>query len=185
MKSYIRLFIVLVLALLTWWLQDFIQPTPTFIKQKDVHFPYYFMENFTTTSMNELGQIAYILKARRTEHFADDDSTDIYEPFIQIKDANGDWRITAQKAQVLTDKNIIHLYQNVHVIRSATTRRGPLSIQTEYLKINTATKIADTDEPAHLKTQNFELDTQGMVFDNSQGILKLKSNIKGTYETAR
>lgn len=185
MKSYIRLLIFLVLALLSWWFQNFLQETPDITQQKEAHFPDYFMENFTTTSMDKQGQAVYILSAKRAEHFADDDSSVIYEPHILFKDINGDWSISAQKAHISTEKNIIHLYQNVTIIRSATSSRAPLNINTEYLNINTDSKIAETDELAHLKTQNFELDTRGMVFDNRQGILKLKSNVKGTYETPR
>ena len=185
MKTFISLAIVLALVLLSWWFQDFLQDTPIITQKKDEHFPDYFMQNFTITSMDENGQPAYILQARRMEHFADDDSTDIFEPLIQFKEANGDWSISAQKAQILKNKNIIHLYQKVKVRRSASNNHGPLSIDTDYLKINTENKIAETDDLAHLKTQDFELDTQGMVFDNKQGILKLKSNIKGTYEPAK
>jgi len=185
MKAHIGLIIVLALALLSWWFQDFLQDTPIITAKKDEHFPDYFMENFTTTNMNKQGQPVYILQAKKMEHFADDDSTDIYQPQIQFKDANGDWSISAQKAQILRDKNIIHLYEKVKVIRLASKTRGPLSIETDYLSINTENKIAQTDKLAHLKTKDFKLDSLGMTFDNRLGILKLKSNVKGNYEPAR
>jgi lipopolysaccharide export system protein LptC len=184
MKTYISLAIVLALALLSWWFQDFIQDSSVTPAKKVAHFADYFMQNFTITNMNEQGQPTYILQAKRLEHFADDDSIDIIEPVVHFKDSNGDWSIRAQKAQILADKNIIYFYQKVNVYRSASTTRGPLSIDTEYLKINTTSNIAETDALAHIKTQNFSLDTQGMVFDNKRGILKLKSNIKGVYEPA-
>jgi len=104
---------------------------------------------------------------------------------IQFKDENGGWSISANKAQILKDKNIIHLFKNVKVNRLRSKTRGPLSIETTYLAIDTENKTAETDELAHLKTQDLELDTLGMVFDNKQGILKLKSNIKGKYESAK
>ena len=185
MKTYISLAIVVALALLSWWFQDFLQDTPIIAEKKDTHFPDFFMQNFTTTTMNEQGQPTYILQARKLEHFADDDSTDIYQPLIQFKETDGDWSITAQKAQISTNKKIIHLYQKVKVFRSSSPTRSALSIETDYLKINTETQVAETEERAHLKTQNFELDTQGMVFDNKKGILKLKSNIKGMHEPAQ
>ena len=181
MKTYISLAIVLSLALLSWWFQDFIQQTPIIEQKKDAHFPDYFMQNFTTTSMNEKGQAVYILQASRMEHFADDDSIDIYKPLIQFKDTKGNWSISANKAQILKNKNIIHLHENVKVLRSASTTRDALSIETEYLQVDTDTQIAKTEAATHLKTQNFELDTQGVVFDNKKGILKLTSNIKGIH----
>lgn len=185
MKTHIGLIIVLALALLSWWFQDFLQDTPIINTQKNTHFPDYFMENFTITNMNKQGQPAYILQARKMQHFADDDSTEIDQPLIQFKDENGHWSISAQRAKILQDKNTIHLYENVKVLRTASKTRGPLSIETHYLTVNTESKIAQTDKLAHLKTQNFELDSRGMVFDNKLGILQLKSNIKGKYEPAK
>jgi len=184
-KAHIGLIIVLALALLSWWFQDFLQDTPIITAKKDEHFPDYFMENFTITNMNKQGQPAYILQAEKMEHFADDDSTNIYQPRLQFKDENGGWSITAQKAQILRDKNIIHLYEKVNVLRLASKTRGPLSIETEYLSINTESKIAQTDKLAHLKTENLQLDTHGLIFDNRPGILKLKSNVKGNYDPGR
>ena len=185
MNNYIRLAIVLALALFSWWFQEFLQEAPIIADKKDEHFPDYFMDNFSVTNMNQQGEPVYTLQASRLEHFADDDSTDIFNPIIQFKDVQGGWSISAKKAQILKDQNIIHLYQNVIVKRAASSPQGLLIINTDYLKINTKTKIAETDKLAHIQTQNLELNTQGIVFDNEQGILKLKSNIKGSYELAR
>ena len=185
MRTTTSLIIVLILALLSWWLQDFWQETPIIKARKDEHFPDYFMENFTITNMNKQGQADYILTAKRLEHFADDNSTEITQPHILFKDIDGDWSISAQLAHIQTDNNIIHLYNNVNIIRAPSNRQQALSITTEYLKVYTDNKIAETDKLAHIKTQQLELDTTGMVFDNNKGILKLLSEVKGTYETVQ
>ncbi len=185
MKTYIRLAIVLALALVSWWFQDFLQDTPIIKPAADEHFPDYFMENFAITSMNKKGQPTYILKAQRLQHFADDDSAEIFLPIIDFKEVNGKLIITANKATILKDKNIIHLYENVNIQRTLLKSGKPLNISTHYLKVDTKNKIAETDQQAHIKSQNFELDTLGMVFKASQGILELKSKVKGIYETAQ
>lgn len=185
MKTYFRLALVLLLALASWWFQDFLQETPIVKPKKDEHFPDYFMENFTITNMDETGKPAYILTAKHMQHFADDDSTEITQPVIEFKEADGDWSISAQRANFTGNSNIIHLYDDVKIRRSPTTKLKPLFIDTTYLKIDTKSKIAETDKLAHLRTQDFELDTLGMVFDNNQGILKLKSNVKGIYEPVK
>ena len=185
MRTTTSLIIVLVLALLSWWLQDLWKETPIVRPVKDEHFPDYFMENFTITDMNKQGEPTYILSAKRLDHFADDNSTEIIQPSILFKDTNGDWSISAQRAHILSDNRIIHLYDNVKITRASTKAKNALSISTEYLKVNTENKIAETDKLAHIKTPQLELDTTGMVFDNNRGILKLLSDVKGSYETTQ
>jgi len=139
------------------------------------------MENFSVTQLNDKGQIAYVLEARRMQQFADDDSSEIESPLINFKDDKGEWSIAAQRALILNDKKTIHLYDQVEVRRGSSDARGPLAIDTDYLRINTDLKIAETDKPAHVKTNELELDTLGILFDNRQGILKLKSRVRGRY----
>lgn len=184
MKTFISLMIVVALALFSLWLQDLFKETPIVRLKKDEHFPDYFLENFTITRMNEDGQPAYILEADRLEHFADDDTADLLRPVIEFRGNADDWTISARRATIMPNRTVIHLYDNVKVRRQNPNNRRPLSIDTDYLKINTESKIAETDRPAHLKMDNMELDTIGMVFDNSQGILKLNSDVKGSYAPA-
>ena len=181
MKTFISLIIILALALLSIWLQDIFKETPIVKIKKDKHFPDYFMENFSITSMDENGQPSYVLTAQRMEHFADDDSAELVKPLIEFQDTNGNWSIAADRAHLLGDKSVIHLYDNVKVTRMNSASSGSLAIETSYLKIHTENKIAETDRQAHIKTRDLELDTLGMVFDNSQGILQLMSKVKGSY----
>ncbi|MDH5472224.1 MAG: LPS export ABC transporter periplasmic protein LptC, partial [Gammaproteobacteria bacterium] len=112
-------------------------------------------------------------------------TTEIIQPHILFKETKGDWSISAQRAHILTNNNIVHLYNNVNITRQPTDQQDALSITTEYLKVNTDNKTAETDKLAHIATRQLELDTTGMVFDNNKGILKLLSEVKGTYETER
>jgi lipopolysaccharide export system protein LptC len=185
MKNYFRLAFVLALALVSWWFQDFMLKSPILKQPKDAHFPDYFMENFTVTSMDSNGKSAYVLKAQRLQHFSDDDSVEISLPIIEFKDTNGDWSISANRAQILKDKNIIHLYENVLIERLQSETSTPLNISTSYLTINTLNRIVETDQQAHIKTHDAELDTLGMVFNGKQGILNLQSKVKGFYEPSQ
>ena len=181
MRTFISLIIVVTLALLSLWFQELFKETPIIKAKKDSHFPDYFMENFSLTSLNQQGEPAYIVNGQRLEHFADDNSAELQQPVIEFRSDQGHWSISANRATIYADETVIHLYENVQLRRMAGDNRNPLSIDTEYLKIHTEDKIAETDQLAHLKTGDLELDTQGMVFDNRQGILKLLSEVKGRY----
>ena len=184
MRTTTSLIIVLTLALASWWLKDFWQETPIVKTIKNEHFPDYFMENFTITNMNRQGNPDYILSASRLEHFADDDSTEIIKPHIVFKEDKGDWSISAQRARILKKTNIIHLYDDVQIVRVESAEQLPLTIKTDYLKVQPGHKIAETDRLAYIKTRQLELKTTGMIFDTNKGILKLLSNVKGSYDSS-
>lgn len=185
MRKVVSLVIISLVALVSWWLQDIWKEAPIVQIQKDKHFPDYFMENFTLTNMNEQGSPAYVLKAQKLLHYADDDSSELTQPSIQFFNTKGNWTISAERAQLLSDKQLIHLHNKVRLLREGSAQQSALSIDTDYLRIHTDQEIAETDRPARIQSQGLELHSIGMVFDNRQGILKLTSKVKGTYEPVR
>lgn len=181
MKTFASLSVVIVFALITLWLQDAFKETPLAIKAKQKHFPDYFMNEFSTTQMNEQGQPAYIFRAVKLEHFSDDNSSEVTLPHIEVHDPRGNWTVDAERAIVVGETDIIHLYDQVKIRREKSAQQGELTIDTSYLKINTQKKIAETDRSAHINTEQLQLDTQGMVFDSTRDILKLSANVKAIY----
>ncbi|MDQ1363658.1 MAG: lipopolysaccharide export system protein LptC [Pseudomonadota bacterium] len=185
MKAFASLSIVIVLALFTLWLQDAFRETPLVPGARQKHFPDYFMEDFSLTQMNEQGLPAYVLRASRLQHYSDNNSSEITAPFIEIHDRQGDWSVTARRAVVYGETDIIHFYDDVKIRREKTPQREELAIDTSYLKIDAPKKIAETDQPTHIRSGRLELDTRGMLFDNSRDILKLTSSVKGHYAPSK
>lgn len=185
MKRTISLIIISALALLSWWFQDIWKEAPIIQQQKDEHFPDYFMENFTLTSMDINGKPDYILRAVKMLHFADDNSSELEQPRIQFLNEKGDWTITAEHALILEDSNLIQLKHNVQLSRNASPQQTPLLIDTDFLSINTETQIAETESLAQVTSKGLSMTSKGLVYDSQNGILKLVSEVKGVYETAR
>lgn len=184
MRTYYTLAIFIIIAVISYWFRQDITQLPETDKKSDAHFPDYFMENFSVTSMNEQGQPEYILKARKMLHFADDDRAELEQPFIGITRNDSNITLNAKRAIYIEEENTVHLHDNVVIHRAASATQGELSIYTDYLKINSESHIAETDLPARVKTTEAELNTIGLIFDNMQGTLKLKSQVKGIYEAA-
>lgn len=181
MRTFISLLLVISLALFSLWFQDLFKAPDITRQQADQHFPDYFMENFSVTNMNKQGQPAYILTAARLDHFADDDSAELKQPVFEFRGDKDHWRISAQRASIRDNRDVIHFYDNVQLTRVGNEQQGPMRIDTEYLKIDTQRKTAETDQPALLKTRDLELNTVGMVLDNNEGILKLNAQVRGQY----
>jgi len=182
---YTILAILIVAAVFALWLQEDVKKKPVPGTQTDLRFPDYFMENFSISSMNRQGSPEYILSAKKMLHYSDEDYSELELPIVKFTNTGSHFIITASSARLEQSKNIIHLHNNVVIQRAATENQNELSIYTDYLKINTRTSVAETDRPARVKTNNAELNAKGLIFDNLKGTLKLKSQVKGIYESIR
>jgi lipopolysaccharide export system protein LptC len=184
MRAYITLAIFISVAIASYWLRQDITDTADNDKQTDTRFPDYFMENFTITSMNNNGQPEIILNAKKMLHYADDNSAELEQPVLKINQTDNNITFQSSRATYLKQDNIIHLYDNVIIHRAATKNQLELSIYTDYLKMNTVTRIAETSLATRVKTPEAELTSIGMKLNGLQGTLKLQSKVKGIYEAA-
>lgn len=182
---YTVLAILIFAAIFALWLQEDVKKKPDVDSKAESRFPDYFMENFSITSMNESGSPAYVLKAQKMLHYSDEDYSELVLPVISFTDNKKHFTIQSASAKFKQSENTIHLHDNVIIQRVASKNQNELFIYTDYLKIDTQTRIAETDQAARIITGKAELKTVGLVFDNMQGLLKLKSQVKGTYETTR
>ena len=182
MRTTITLAIFIIIAVGSFWFLQNLTEEPVSDISADSHFPDYFMENFSITSLNSQGEPEYILKAAKMLHYSDDDKAELDQPFINIKQTDNDITLSASKAVFLQQENIIYLHDKVIIHRAASKTQSELSIFTDYLKIDTNTHIAETHLAARVKTPAAELNTIGLKLDNMQGIVKLQSQVKGTYD---
>lgn len=182
MRAYTTLAIFILFAIGSYWLlQDTNKPTLE-DKKSAARFPDYFMENFSITHLNLQGQPETILHAKKMLHYADDDSAELEQPTVKVNRIDVTVTLRADRAMFYKQQNILHLYDNVVVHRQASQTQSELFIYTEYLNINTATHIAETDKAAKVKTPEAELNSMGLIFDSLKGTLKLPSKVRGTYE---
>lgn len=83
LESVFYIAILGLVGLLSIWLQTEVRnDDPTTVDYLNRHDPDYYIENFTTTGMNEFGQRAYILQAERMAHFPDDGSALLDNPHL-------------------------------------------------------------------------------------------------------
>jgi lipopolysaccharide export system protein LptC len=181
MKTFISLSVVIVFALITLWLQDAFKETPLVQKVKQKHFPDYFMDEFSVTQLDEAGLPTYVMHAAKLQHYSDNNSSEITTPLIEMHDPRGNWTVAAERAVVFGETDIIHLYDQVKIRREKSPQQAGLTIDTNYLKIDARNKIAETDQPAQIRTDTMQIDSRGMVFDSSRDILKLTANVRGMY----
>ena len=67
--------VLVILAALTFWLNQFVQLSAGRADGNKRHDPDLIVENFTAQALGETGEIQYTVKAAKLAHFPDDDST--------------------------------------------------------------------------------------------------------------
>jgi len=184
MRTYFTFAIFILFAIGSYWLlQDTNRETLEDRKSAE-RFPDYFMENFSITNLDLKGQPETVLKAKKMLHYADDDSAELQQPEVKVNRKDNTITLQADRATFFKQKNLLHLYDNVIIHRSASKTQSELFIYTEYLKIDITTHIAETDKAAKVKTPEAQLNSMGLKFDSLKGTLKLPSKVKGIYEAA-
>lgn len=180
-NNYLLLSILIIVAIFALWLQEDIKQHPAKDKLAEQRFPDYFMDNFITTSLNQKGQVAYTLEAQKMLHYEDDDSAELQQPKLVFHEKNSRFTLSASNAVYYEQQELLHLKGNVNILR-ASDNQTELSIKTDYLKINTASQLAETDQFAEVQSNQLKLSSQGLIYDNQKGSLILLSEVKGIYE---
>ncbi len=182
MRTYITLAIFIMIAIGSFWFLQDLTKEPATDKESDSNFPDYFLENFSITNMDLQGQPEYILKAKKMLHYSNDGKAELEQPFINITQPENNITLQASRAIFIQQKNILYLHDKVIIHRGASKTQSELFIYTDYLKIDTQSHIAETHLAAQVKTPEAELNTIGLILDNTKGVVKLKSQVRGVYE---
>ncbi len=197
MRTYITLVIVIAIGIISLWLQEDSQQTPDVTEESEAQLADSFMHDFIITQMNPQGQAEHVLKARTMLHYKKENLAELEQPVMLFRQQDKLFSVQADRAIYHQEQNRVQLYDNVIIKRDAGLIAGlalteqsdnlqnELAIFTDYLTINTETQRAETDQAVRLKTADAELHSIGLLIDNKQGIVKLKSQVKGRYEQTR
>lgn len=184
MRTYITLVLVIIIGILSLWFQEDGKQQRKDITLPSERLPDYFMENFSVTNFDDSGQVSYILYAAKMFHFTDDDSAELEQPVIKFKQNNESITLQATRAIYQKNESLVHLHDNVIIHRESTLQKNELFIYTDYLKIDTMSKVAENEHPTRVKTSRAELNAMGLLLDSSQARIVLKSQVKGVYKNA-
>ncbi|MDR0769810.1 MAG: LPS export ABC transporter periplasmic protein LptC [Burkholderiales bacterium] len=192
--SWLPLLFLAALAALTYWLNAQIQ-TPGGGRDATLrHTPDLFIKNFHATQFSADGAPQQQLSAVRAEHFPDDESVVLEQPHIVLQTpGQPHFTLTASTAQLSGNRQDLHLRGNVVAVRdapSADARQDglpnePLTLHTEYLHVRPNDNTVRTDRKVSLESPSGRIESVGMDFDRNTRIIKLHSNVQGTFQPQR
>jgi lipopolysaccharide export system protein LptC len=178
------IFLALMMAIITFWLNQTVQEQGPKIDGSNRHDPDYMMYNFVTTQTDPTGTLKYVLSASEMFHYPDDDTTELKQPhFTQYTKDKPYTKIEGLRGYVSSDGQKIEVLDKVKVIRQATPEKGEMQLLTERLIIEPNKDLATTDRPVTItQAPKTVITGTGMIFDKKNKTMKLLKNVHVHYE---
>ena len=171
------------LAALTFWLDRMVQFAPGPSGAASRHDPDYMVDRLKAARTNEAGAVIYTLAADRMIHYPDDDTTVLTAPrFVSFRSKQAPVTITAREGLVSSNGDNVYFKDDVKVTRAAYADRSEMVLRTTFLHIIPDDNIAKTDRPVTMTDAATVVNAVGLELNNETRVLKLFSNVRGTYD---
>jgi lipopolysaccharide export system protein LptC len=181
----VPLLLVGTLAALTFWLDRVAQPTARGLGGSR-HDPDYIVDNLSAMRMGKTGAASYTLAAAKMMHYPDDDTTVLTNPkFVSYRAAKASVTITASQAVVSTNGEHVYFQDDVRVTRAADRESSELVARTAFLHVIPDLKLAKTDRTVTITDAATTVTAVGLELNSETRVIKLFSNVRGTYDPGR
>ena len=151
-----RLFILALLigaAASSAWLLNWLSPDPGRALQTDARAPDYYMEDFTTLTMNQDGKPKNKLSADFLAHYPHNDSTELVQPRMEIfREDKLPLYINAETGRLTGDDDTILLQGAVEMREYDDAGSPVLEVNTSQVKVLLDEEYAETDKFATIVT---------------------------------
>lgn len=145
------------------WLLKYLTEEPADIATEIYHDPDYYMEDFTTVTMEEDGAPKNKLYAVYMAHYPDDDTTELLQPKMEIFRADRPpLLITAEKGWVTANNEVILLRGDVRLWEDNEFGERTLQVDTTEVRILMNDEYAETDQPTRIKSNRSTITGRGM-----------------------
>jgi len=178
-KSIIVPLLLTLVAGLSWWILS-LQKTPPSHQNSPIG-PDYYLEEFSSVSMDAKGFPKEKLEAMRLTHFPIDDHTELLLPRITVtRSKDTQYVVLANKGTLLSGTNTLRLQGKVEIQRYTRSKRSA-QMFTEELWIQSNANLAYTDMPVKLVDALGVVNAIGFVADLENNRLELLHQVRGTY----
>lgn len=190
MKAKVRtsiffpLILLSLLALLTYWISNAVQPTPPKLDGSSRHDPDYIVSNFITTQADVYGDLRYKLAAAEMKHFPDDDTTNLQRPHYTQFALNKPYtKVEALSGIVSSNGETIQLTDNVKITRQAFAGKGEMTIETDTLNIQPDKDLVTTQSPVVIRqAPKTIIHATGMIYEKKIRTVTLLHQVRAHYE---
>jgi lipopolysaccharide export system protein LptC len=171
------------MALVSAWLLNRLDPSVFGTKEVSAHTPDYYVEGFTTTTMDDSGLPRRRLRAEYMAHFPDTDTHEFSKPYLVIYRERGEpWHVTSERGWLSAKGDVMLLLGKVHIWRNTPDGRRRMDIQTEDLRVLPDSDYGETDTAVVITTPHSQARGVGMRAFMETSRLELLSQVQTVYE---
>ena len=180
---WLPLGLVGLLALLGFWLNQITHRPELHDNGGFAHEPDAIVKRFNAMAFDVQGRPMHRLSAEKLVHYMDDDTTELESPrFSTLDDKGVRSMAVADRGQISTNGQHVHLLGDVRLTRYGQGGRTPVTLDTDYLWITPDTGRMRTDKAVTLKQEHAVITAGAMLADNQRKELTLSGGVHGTYE---
>jgi lipopolysaccharide export system protein LptC len=186
LTAWVPLFLVGMLAALTFWLDRVVQPAGRDLGKALRHDPDYIVDKLSAVRMSKAGSASYTLVAEKMVHYPDDDTTLLTAPrFVSYGAAKAPVTVTANQALVSADGKDVYFQDDVHVRRAAYDDNSEMALRTTFLHVIPDQHLAKTDRPVTITDAATVVNAVGLEWNSETRIVNLLSSVRGTYDPGK
>lgn len=116
--NLIKVTLLILVAIFSVWLTQISEPLLDTRESPPRHEVDYFAENFTATLMDAEGKPHYSLRSDYLEHFPDDNSTNLRNPYLTLfQKGIPYWFVTSKQGRVSAEGETVWLSEQVRIYR--------------------------------------------------------------------
>jgi len=184
-----QLFTIVLLALLaglSFWLERAVAPLETRHDGKLRHDADSIAENLLVRQFDADGRVKYRLTAPYSEHFPDDDASELKKPILtQYRPDAAPVTVSGDNARVTSKGQVVFLWDDVKVVRAATVDRPEAVARMPDLTVQPDDGTAFTQSPVEITEDKSWVKGVGMRLDNNTSTFELQSQVTGLYYPRR
>ena len=181
--SLFPLLMLLLLAALTFWLNQVVQSDHPRGPQR--HDPDYWVERFELRRFDPAGKLQHTVVADKLVHYPDDDSTIVTAPRVTYHRLPPT-EISARMAYINRDGREVDLVDEVRAIRQGALKNSPPTVlETRTMKVFPDEERGGTNDPVVITQGKSVINGSGLELDNRSGITVLRGRVTATLHRNR
>lgn len=178
-------FILAIVAGCSYWALDKLNEDSVTRLNQLAHYPDFYMENFTTLTMDQDGTPKNRLKAVYMAHYPDDNTSELHEPEFEIfRKDKSPVMVRSDKGWVISDNDVILLSGNVYLHQNDAEGNLKLELITEDARVLVDQKYAETDKAVTLNSKKSTTTAIGMRAYLQEQRMEFLSNVQTIIEAS-
>lgn len=175
--------ILCVLATGSYFLLSRISDNSADDRQGKNHIPDYYMENFSSTTMDLEGKPKNTLSADYMAHFPDDDTTELTKPVLEIYKVDKPPMVIRSERGLVSDNNeVVLLMGKVDLWQDNYEGQRELEVNTTEVRVLLKEDYAETSEHATIKGIRTIINSVGVKAYFATDRIELMSQVHGKIE---